>query len=219
MKKYIKSYEEFAEDYKPSAILNQLRNLLHKNHWDIVRDTPTSTGHYYVEAWNPAKDCRLEMVADIKGDQVLTKGTEFYVDGDIVDKKYIPKIIKDRADMSEYTTWTVHTPVKSVTEVEDEAIFAEPEDEYDYSRYAELATKTLESGDEYTLYKDRDTDLYFCMFGDRELYEPDPDYADIEFETEKQAYEWFDNYIGISEEDLDEAFISDIDDEWLTSDI
>lgn len=32
------------------------------------------------------------------------------------------------------------------------------------------------------------------MFGDNDLYEPDPDYADWEGNSEEEAIEWFDNY-------------------------
>ena len=74
-----------------------------------------------------------------------------------------------------------------------------------YTRYAKLAGKSVQDSDgfytDYTLYKDRVTGLYFCMFGDEDLYEPDPDYADYETESKEAAYEWFENYNGFDEED------------------
>lgn len=52
---------------------------------------------------------------------------------------------------------------------------------------------------DYTLYKDNSNGTYFCMFGDVDLYEPDPDYADETFETEREAIEWFSQYKGFDE--------------------
>ena len=79
-------------------------------------------------------------------------------------------------------------------------------DEDPYTRYVELAHKSVPDADgfltDYTLYKDRETGEYFCMFGDNELYPPDPSYADMEFETnEREAYAWFESYTGFTDED------------------
>lgn len=78
------------------------------------------------------------------------------------------------------------------------------EDEED-SRYILVATKSVEDADgfltDYTLYKDSKTGEFFCMFGDTELYPPDPDYADMEFETnESEARAWFEDYNGFADE-------------------
>lgn len=74
----------------------------------------------------------------------------------------------------------------------------------DENGYIKLATKKVPDADgfltEYTLYTDPDRSIYFCMFGDSDVYGPDPDYADADFETEEEAYEWFDDYSGIDED-------------------
>ena len=42
------------------------------------------------------------------------------------------------------------------------------------------------------------------MFGDKDIYEPDPDYADWEGDSQEEAYEWFDSYsVGDDEYDDD----------------
>ena len=50
---------------------------------------------------------------------------------------------------------------------------------------------------DYTLYTNGHE--YICMFGDEEVYEPDPDYADFSTDSEEEAMEWFDSY-GLDED-------------------
>lgn len=45
---------------------------------------------------------------------------------------------------------------------------------------------------DYTLYTNGSE--YICMFGDEEIYRPDPDYADFYTDSEEEAMEWFDSY-------------------------
>lgn len=56
---------------------------------------------------------------------------------------------------------------------------------------------------DYALYTTKDEDKYICMFGDADLYAPDEMYADAEFDTEDEALEWFENYVGPGDEDDD----------------
>lgn len=51
---------------------------------------------------------------------------------------------------------------------------------------------------DYCLYTNGDK--YICMFGDSEVTPPDEAYADFECETEDEACEWFDSYIGFDDE-------------------
>ena len=76
------------------------------------------------------------------------------------------------------------------------------------SDWREVATKQVLDSDgfltDYTMYTDGKT--YIFMFGDKDLYEPDIDYADWEAETEERAWEWFNTYEGFSDDfegDLD----------------
>lgn len=69
---------------------------------------------------------------------------------------------------------------------------------------------------EYALYTNQDEDKYICMFGDTDVYPPDEMYADAEFDTEDEACEWFDNYVGPRDEDEDDDDIyssEEVDDE------
>lgn len=50
---------------------------------------------------------------------------------------------------------------------------------------------------DYTLYTNGDE--YICMFGDEDIYGPDPDYADFSTDSEEEAMEWFDSY-GLDED-------------------
>lgn len=71
--------------------------------------------------------------------------------------------------------------------------------------YIELASKSVYDSDgfttDYTLYSTSDGDYYFCMFGDKDVYEADPDYADFETWSEDEAWEWFNSYEGFTDED------------------
>lgn len=63
----------------------------------------------------------------------------------------------------------------------------------------ELVTwKSVEDFDgfttDYSLWYNSAEDYYVCIFGDRDLYTPETADFDAEFETEREAYEWFDSY-------------------------
>lgn len=59
---------------------------------------------------------------------------------------------------------------------------------------------------DYALYTTEDEDKYICMFGDVDAYPPDEMYADAEFDSEEEALEWFEDYIGPGDEDEDEDY-------------
>ena len=54
------------------------------------------------------------------------------------------------------------------------------------------------------MYYDEVEDRYVFVFGDSDLYNPNDDYEEFDYEcdTEQEANEWFDDYKGF--EDLDE---------------
>ncbi len=87
-------------------------------------------------------------------------------------------------------------------------------EESDVSDWKELASKSVEDSDgfytDYTLYTDGQT--YICMFGDKDLYEPDASYADYETESESDAWEWFNSYTGFADEEdeYDDILYDDI---------
>ena len=95
-------------------------------------------------------------------------------------------------------------------------ILKEDFEEIDYSdedNWFEVASKSVPDSDgfytDYTWYQSVDGERNIFIFGDNEIYGPDPDYADWECDDEDEAREWFDSYNGFTEEDddieLDEA--------------
>lgn len=79
------------------------------------------------------------------------------------------------------------------------------------SEWQEVRSKYVTDSDgfqtDYTWYTNGDTHIF--MFGDKELYGPNPDYADWEAETEAEAQEWFDSYHGFDDDEddyVDEGF-------------
>lgn len=71
-----------------------------------------------------------------------------------------------------------------------------PLDSIEDNSWKELASKSVEDSNgfltDYTLYTDGEH--YICMFGDKDIYEPDIDYADYETESKEDAYDWFESY-------------------------
>lgn len=86
--------------------------------------------------------------------------------------------------------------------IDDEEEIDEPEDDID-SQFAELARKTVYDADgfmtDYTLYLDRKSDRYICIFGDQDFYRPGETTPDAEFEKREDAEEWFSVYDGVTE--------------------
>ena len=78
--------------------------------------------------------------------------------------------------------------------------------------YVELDSKSVKDSDgfltDYTLYYDYDLGEFVCIFGDKELYTPDNSEPDAEFETEREAREWFDDYNGFENESFDDIWES-----------
>lgn len=91
---------------------------------------------------------------------------------------------------------------------------------FDTDKYKKIISKQVMDSDgfytDYTMYYNPDEDNYFFMFGDEDVYGPDPDYADWTCDTNEEATEWYNNYNGFEDDDLDECFTpylkEDIDD-------
>ena len=54
---------------------------------------------------------------------------------------------------------------------------------------------------EYTLYYDVLNDRYVTVFGDSDIYRPEDGDFDMEFESEAEALEWFDDYKGFADDE------------------
>ena len=86
---------------------------------------------------------------------------------------------------------------------------------FDTDKYKKIISKQVMDSDgfytDYTMYYNPDEDNYFFMFGDEDVYGPDPDYADWTCETNEEATEWYNNYNGFEDDYddyLDECFTS-----------
>lgn len=76
-------------------------------------------------------------------------------------------------------------------------------EELDY--WEELASKPVKDSDgfytDYTLYFNPYRNQYACMFGDKDRYKPGAAYPDYEFDSESEAWEWYDSFDGVEDED------------------
>lgn len=100
--------------------------------------------------------------------------------------------------------------------IDEEEEIDEPEEDID-SQFAELARKTVyDAGGfmtDYTLYLDRKSDRYICIFGDQDFYRPGETTPDAEFEKREDAEEWFSVYDGVTESEEDEEDFSDYEED------
>ena len=84
------------------------------------------------------------------------------------------------------------------------------ENDAQYDAWEEVARKEVPDADgfmtEYVMYKNKDEDVWIFMFGDPDVYPPDPDYADWSSDDEIAAWEWFDSYTGFDEDDNDDDY-------------
>jgi len=139
------------------------------------------------------------------------------------EKMELSKIVRDTNDPKVISASLNQMVSESLNEylTDDELIDAiqngKPFDLDDYKRFAhtdgpayeELDHKMVLDSDgfqtDYTLYYDNDLGEYICIFGDKDLYNPDNADFDAEFETEEEAREWFDSYNGFEDDLMDES--------------
>ena len=81
----------------------------------------------------------------------------------------------------------------------------------DSDAWVKLAQKKVLDSDgfytDYTMYSNEDGTSYIFMFGDEDMYEPDPQYADYECSNWDEAAEWWNDYNGFREDDIFEEAI------------
>ncbi len=72
-------------------------------------------------------------------------------------------------------------------------------------RYEKLRSKQVPDSDgfltDYTMYYDHEMEQYVFVFGDNDMYDPETADHDYECEDKDEAYEWFENYSGIDEDE------------------
>ena len=131
--------------------------------------------------------------------------------------KFADAVIKDIQDDHEIEDFIESVESCSNVTASDDPEYEGPDwpDPNDSGPYEFVATKSVQDSDgfytDYTMYYDPETDTYFMMFGDIDLTEPDPGYADWECETLDQAWEWFNSYNGFADEEDDIELSTDID--------
>lgn len=83
------------------------------------------------------------------------------------------------------------------------------EETFDTGKYQRIISKQVMDSDgfytDYTMYYNPDEDNYFFIFGDEDVYGPDPYNADWTCDTNEEATEWYNNYTGFEDEGLDES--------------
>lgn len=101
----------------------------------------------------------------------------------------------------------------SIENNEEDEIESSVDEETEDPKWICLDIKHVRDSDgmltDYALYTTKDEDKYICMFGDADVYAPDEMYADAEFDTEDEALEWFENYVGPGDEDEDDIYSSE----------
>lgn len=94
----------------------------------------------------------------------------------------------------------------SVQGIDEEAEPIEASWEDEDSEYLYLEQKDIVDSDgfitQYTMYLAPDGS-YVMVYGDPDLYRPEDEWFDAEFDNEAEAYEWFENYNGFAD-DFDE---------------
>lgn len=120
-------------------------------------------------------------------------------------------------DLTKYTFEDIDSsdPKVEVTKYESPSSykFDEDWDEYDFDdddqddRFELIDRKTVYDSDgfttDYSMYYDTLEEKYVMVFGDSDLYRPEDENYDAEFDDEKTAREWFDNYKGFEDEEDD----------------
>lgn len=139
-----------------------------------------------------------DMGYDIHDEDDIKMGLGAGLGYDKQDQKLIMKDLRKRKIIASYTADN------------ESGIYEETED----PKWICLDIKHVRDSDgmltDYALYTTKDEDKYICMFGDADVYAPDEMYADAEFDTEDEALEWFENYVGPGdEEDEDDIYSSE----------
>lgn len=177
--------------YPKSKILatSQIKSKLYSVVEDMITSEVEDSLANVVSADVPEYDaswCPADYVASRKEEVALEKAKKAYIDA-IVDSLLI--------DAPE--------DIKSATRIQGSS-----------GEWIYLSSKSVPDSDgfytDYTLYANPDRSRFICMFGDNDLYEPDEDYADFETESEDEAWEWFNSYEGITDDDEDSDWMDDI---------
>lgn len=174
---------------------------------EITASTANDEDPEYVidDIWKILDDVSGIMDIDFTADSHSAEHPEILVsffDPDLADEDLIGPLIAN----SEYELEDIHSAGSLVW-------FTVKNPHYYENSWIEVISKLVPDSDgfltDYTMYRNNDGTKYIFMFGDKDVYGPDPDYADYECETNEEATEWYNNYNGF--EDDDEYDLEDID--------
>lgn len=168
--------------------------------WDVANDFTGQTSPI-TDSWNHDTLLEMKKIADACNCS-LEEAAQIMID----ELGFEPEDV-DIARLSDGEDVDSILSACSVKSSEDEFY-----DEYDdESEWEEVTSKMVRDFDgfmtEYTMYVNPEG-RYIFMFGDRDLYRPDDTFADWECDSEEEAYEWFDNYVGPGDEDDEDIYSS-----------
>lgn len=85
---------------------------------------------------------------------------------------------------------------------------------YGYTEWDEIDSKSVQDSDgfwtDYTMWYNQFQDKYVFTFGDKDIYYPENSDWDWECETEDEAWEWFNDYEGFTDDDIQECVNSSV---------
>lgn len=121
-------------------------------------------------------------------------------------KQLIQHSTKDMLNAFEYRLYQMKADSRTKLPEDMEDIEG-PEDiqaskDEEHHGWEELRSKQVPDSDgfwtDYTLYRLEDG-RYGCVFGDKDIYNPDTSWFDVEFDNEDEAFHWFNNYTTLDE--------------------
>lgn len=163
-----------------------------------------------------------KMITNGKGISYYRQGNKYYsntgwLEREISKEEFdreVEKAFKELdEDLDDYTNRWTNLARKSAMDdnkIDYEELYNDDEKQYKY-----IESKLVEDSDgfvtDYTMYFDNINNKYVFVFGDYDLYTPEDGDFDYECETAQEAREWFDNYKGFAEKDVEESFEDDED--------
>lgn len=174
----------------------------------VVNSTKVEASYecqYRVVPWKEEDD--LDLAPFMSYREAQEAGNEFYPEGYDIEEFY-PEEDADDVYRSKEEVEASLDPTDRVNpkDVADYADSFDPVDDfeqgYDYdderSVWELLERKDVKDSDDfwtkYSLYHNIATDQYVTVFGDPDYYRPEDGDYDAEFDSEAEAYEWFEDY-------------------------
>ena len=201
--------KKLKREYTPMETLQQFENkakeLKQQNEVNNKIDSKSNIEcndriQYVVVPWKEEDDLNLSPFLSYR--EAVAAGNEYYPEGydiqehDSNDYEWFddgPKDVTSSIDPSDRV---------DPKDVADYADTVDPIDDWydddDASNWELLDRKDVKDSDDfwtkYSLYHNIVTDQYVAVFGDPDYYRPEDGDYDAEFDSEEEAYEWFEDY-------------------------